>query len=187
MLSQNLENSQFCGISYGLPDSLDSTMAIIDPSGERLMKYMLPDELNQENAIALIENVKAGKATPFWRSELDPVNTKGQLQVITANTLTQLINDKKDAIIAVYYSSQEPLQPYYKATSALVKDPKNIIYGRFSAALNDWSGPVVGDDLPCLVCFKNGKLVYAKKMEETDAEVSKQIAEALAAPITEEL
>ena len=175
----DIENSQFVGINYGLPDSLDSTLAIIDASGQRVMKYMLPNELTIENALALIESVKQGTATPFWKSELEPIVAKGELQVITANTLTQIIKDKKDVLVGVYYSSTDPIEPYVNATREAVKDPKNVVYGKFSVARNDWSGPIVGDDLPFLVCFKAGKVTYAQKMAETEEEVSKQIKEAL--------
>jgi thiol-disulfide isomerase/thioredoxin len=181
----DIENSQFAGMAYGLPDSLDSTMAIIDASTNRIFKYMLSSELTLENAVALIESVKEGKATPFWRSEIEPINKEGEIQHITANTLTQLIKDKKDAIIAVYYSSLEPIEPFLNATKPLVKDPKGIVYGKFSVALNDWSGPAVGDELPFIVGFKGGKVTYGKKMEETEVDVAKQIAEATAA--TDEL
>jgi hypothetical protein len=181
----DIENSQFAGFAYSLPDSLDSTMAVIDASKQRLFKYMLPNELTLENAVALIEGVREGTATPFWRSEIDPINKEGEIQHITANTLTHLINDKKDAVIAVYYTSLEPIEPFINATKSLVKDPKGVIYGRFSVGLNDWSGPDVGDELPFIVGFKSGKVTYAKKMEETEAEVAKQIAAAVDA--TDEL
>ena len=183
----DLENSAFVGMTYGLPDSLDSTMAIIDASGNRLFKYMLSSELNEKNALELIDQVKQGTATPFWRSELESNPVEGELQAITANSLTQLIKDKKDAVIAIYYSSKEPIEPYINATQPLLKDPKNVIYGRFSLALNDWSGPIVGDDLPFLVAFKEGKVSYAKKLEETEEAVSKQIKEALESKPSDEL
>ena len=183
----DIENMQFVGMSYGLPDVLDSTMAIIDASTNRIYKYMLSKELNEENALELIESVKQGTATPFWRSELEPPPAKDELQTITANTLTQLIKDKKDAIIGIYYANKDPIEPYVNATRELVKDQKSMIYGKYSLALNDWSGPSVGDELPFLVAFKGGKVAYAKKMEETEEAVAKQIKDALDAKVSEEL
>ena len=183
----DIENSAFVGMTYGLPDSLDSTMAVIDASGNRIFKYMLSSELNEKNALELIDQVKQGTATPFWRSELESTPVEGELQTITANSLTQLIKDKKDALIAIYYSSKEPIEPYVNATQPLLKDPKNIIYGRFSLALNDWSGPIVGDELPFLVALRGGKVAYAKKLEDTEEAVAKQIKEALDAKVSDEL
>lgn len=177
----DIENSAVVGMTYGLVDVLDSSMAIIDARGDRTFKYMLGKELTAENALELINKVNDGTATKFWKSELEPSIVKGEVQQFSANTLIQAVEDKKDLLLAIYFSNKEPIQPYMEATQDLVKKETGFVYGRFSVALNDWPLKNLGDELPFLVGFKGGKVTYAQKLGETAEVVKKQIEEYKAA------
>lgn len=173
----DIESSHVTGTMYGLSDVLDSTMAIIDGRGERTFKYMLDKELSLETAVEFVNKVNDGTAKKFWKTELEPQQVKGEIQPFSAVSLLQFVEDKKDALLAIYYSNLAPIEPYVNATKELVKNSKDIVYGRFSVAMNDWPLQNVGEDLPFVVGIKGGKITYAKKMEETTEGVEKQIAE----------
>jgi len=177
----DIENSQIVSFRYGLPDSLDSTMAIIDSRGDRITKYMISKPLTGDNAVEFVNDAKNRKIEPFWRSEIDTVSGDKLITQVTANTLVQLIKEKKNCVIALYYSNQEGLANYLSVVKPLASDNKSgFVFGKFSLALNDWSGPYIeAEELPYLVVIKNGILHYNQKLEETEEGVVKQINKAM--------
>ena len=177
----DLENTQSLALRYGIPDSLDSTLAIIDVSGERAIKYILPDPLTAESAIAFVKTVREGKAIKYWRSESD-TKSKDHLTVITANNIEQYVNSKQPLVLAIYYAQQLSIEPYLNATIPLQKTYGKIaVFGKFSLMLNDWPIENIEQiEIPYIVIYQQGKIKYQAPMPEEPAEILNKLSEVLA-------
>lgn len=179
----DVENSQVLSVVYGLPDSLDSTMSVIDPSNKRLSKYMLKDTLNLDNAVKLIKSIEEGKATPYFKSEPEGHSTKigCQIHSINSKSLQNLIKAKKSAVFAIYVSSHDPMEEFVNATEVVKQNFKDVVYGKFSLNTNDWPLEDIDDEVqfPILYVLKNGKKTYVNTVGNTTEAVTLQITEAL--------
>ena len=179
----DVENSQVLSVVYGLPDSLDSTLSVIDPSGKRLIKYMLQDTLNLDNAVKLIKSIDDGKATPYFKSEPEGHSSKIGCQILSVNSkgLQNIVKSKKSAVLAIYVSSHDPMEEYVNATQIVKPNFKDVVYGKFSLNTNDWPLEDIDDDIqfPILYVLKNGKRTYVNTVGNTTEAVTLQITEAL--------
>ena len=175
----DVENSQTLSLSYGLPDSLDSTMAVIDHSGKKTTKFMLTESLNIENAVRLIKAVEDGSASPYYKSEAEGHSSKigCQIQSISAKSLVQLVKDKKSVALALYISSHDPMEHYVNATNAVKVERKDVTYGKFSLNTNDWPLEEYDEtiDYPILCLIKNGKIIYTGTLANTTESVVLQL------------
>jgi hypothetical protein len=86
------ENNQILTTRYGLPNSLDSTMAVIVPAGQKHKKYMMSDPLTLDNAVRFADVVRNGSVTQFWRSESLGLGKgeKDGLTIVSANSFLLL-------------------------------------------------------------------------------------------------
>lgn len=179
----DVENSQVVSVVYGLPDSLDSTLSVIDPTSKRVLKYMLPETLNLDNAVKLIKSIEEGKATPYFKSESEGHSSKigCQMQSINAKGLQNIVKSKKSAVLALYVSSHDPMEEYVNATEVVKPTFKDVVYGKFSLNTNDWPLEEIDDtiDFPILYILKNGKRTYVNTLGNTTEAVTLQITEAL--------
>ncbi|OHT12716.1 hypothetical protein TRFO_17445 [Tritrichomonas foetus] len=180
----DVENSQTLAINYGLPDSLDSTMAVIDHTKPRTLKYMLDEALNLDSALKLIRSVESGTATPYFKSEAEGHSTKIGCQItsISSKTLLELVKTKKSAALAVYYASHDPMEEFVNATAIVKTAAKDAVFGKFSMNTNDWPLEEFDQTLsfPLLFVLKNGKNVYTGELGNTTEAVTLQITDALA-------
>jgi hypothetical protein len=175
------ENTQALAMRYGLPDSLDSTMAVIVTGGRKVLKYMLPGKLTVDNAVKLVDAVTEGTATPFWRSEAGL--SKGEadgLTVITANTLLEHWQAKKTLVLLLYWPGGIP-EAFVNATVIAKQANKGVTFGRFCASTNDWPGE---DDqtitgYPWVLIYVGGVKVHSGPVKETTEEIAMEIATAL--------
>ena len=179
----DVENSQVLSVVYGLPDSLDSTLSVIDPSSKRIIKYMLQDTLNLDNAIKLIKSIDDGKATPYFKSEPEGHSTKIGCQILSVNSknLQNIVKTKKSAVLAIYVSSHDPMEEFVNATQIAKTNFKDVVYGKFSLNTNDWPLEDIDDEIqfPILYVLKNGKRTYVNTIRNSTEAVTLQITEAL--------
>lgn len=179
----DVENNQLLEVTYGLPDSLDSTMCVIDPSSSRLMKYMLSEPLNLDNAVKFIKSVQEGKAVPYYKSEPEGHSSKIGCQMTSINTkkLQLFVNQKKTVVLALYVASQDPMEEFVNATEIVKTNYKEVVFGKFSLNTNDWPLSDLNEEVqfPILYVVKNGKNVYSQTIANTTEAVTLQINEAL--------
>lgn len=184
----DIENSQVVSFRYGLPDSLDSTMAVIEPKDGKIFKYMLTEQLTIDSAEKLVNAVKAGTAVKYWKSEVES-NAKGDgPQPISANYLLDLIRTKKTFSIACYYGHVDQIEAYTNATKIVGQAIKGPIMGRFSLGMNDW--PIEDFDMsviPHLLVFVDGKKVFDGAVPETTEECATTLAKAFEDQVNQEL
>jgi len=178
----DLENNQILALRHGIPDSLDSTLCVIDARGNRTFKYMLPDELNVENAVKFIKDCKAGNAKKFWKSESDVAKPKDHIITVTANTLEKMTTGDKALVLCLYFASTEQIEPFVDATKVLKENYEKVAdFGKFSLMLNDWSiDDLVFDDLPYIAVYKAGKVIYQEVMDESASKVMSKLTPVLA-------
>ncbi|KAH0793774.1 hypothetical protein GPJ56_002326 [Histomonas meleagridis] len=176
----DVENSQILSFRYGLPDSLDSTLAVIDHSKDRELKYMLKDQLNLDNALKLIDDVKEGRATPFWKSEFELIKSNDNLTSVTANSLLEMIEAKDTFVIVLYQVAYETLDAYINATQILKPEHKDVTFGKFSLRYNDWPIDLPkSSEVPYYMVFVKGKNVYEGTIENTAEAIVQKLTEAL--------
>jgi hypothetical protein len=176
------ENTQALAMRYGLPDSLDSTMAVIVTGGRRPRKYMLPDKLTLESAVRLVDAVADGTAAPFWRSEAGL--SKGEpdgLAVVTANSLLEQLQARKSIVLLVYWPGAIP-EAFVNATAIARQANAGVTFGKFCASTNDW--PTDDDQTiaayPWVLVYVEGVNVHSGPVKETTEEIAMEIAAALA-------
>lgn len=177
----DIENSQYLSIRYGLPDSLDSTLAVIDNTGSREFKYMINDKLTAENAIKFINDVKDGKAKKYWKSDRNEgFRKKNNLTSISANDLIDMIEMKKSFVLSLYYSSIDILEPYLNASEILKQTNKDITFGKFSLLVNDWPLDLPkGDEIPYFFVYVKGQKVYEGNLEQKTEVIVQKLQELL--------
>jgi hypothetical protein len=176
----DVENSQICIFRYGLPDSLDSTMGVIDVRGDRLMKYMLTDPLSLESAEKLVNSVLDKTAKPYWKSEIDLGKPGDGPVPVSANQLLEWVEQKKTFSIAMYYTGgNNGLEPYINATALSKSVFPDAIFGKMSMGANDWPlDEFEVTKLPFLVVFVDGEKVYCQPAADTTEEVVLQLTAA---------
>jgi hypothetical protein len=163
------ENNQILAMRYGLPDSLDSTMAVIVPAGQKHKKYMMSDPLTLENAVKFADAVRNGSVTQFWRSESLGLGKgeKDGLTIVSANSFLELIDAKKTFALAVCWPGNN-FDSYKDATAIAKKVVAEGVYGKFSATANDW--PIEDETFtsyPWLLMYVKGKRVYSRPLNES--------------------
>jgi hypothetical protein len=161
------ENNQIIAMRYGLPDSLDSTMAVIVPAGQKHKKYMMSDQPTLDNAVRFADTVRNGSVTQFWRSESLGLGKgeKDGLIIVSANSFIELVDAKKTFALA--------LDSYKDATAVAKKIVAAAVYGKFSAAANDW--PIEDETFtsyPWLLVYVEGKRVYSRALNESTDSVA---------------
>ena len=184
----DVENFQVAGFRYGLPDSLDSTMSVIEPKNGRIYKYILTEQLTLENAEKLVNSVKAGTATKYWRSETETISKTDGPQPVSANYLLDLVRTQKTFSLALYYGHLDQLEAYTNATKIVKETVKDALLGRFSLGFNDW--PLEDFDnsnLPYLMVFVNGKKSFEGPMPATTDECAMTLTKAFENRMTQEL
>lgn len=175
----SIENNEVGSYRYGLPDSLDSTMAIVDVS-KGIKKYIMKDKLTKQSALDFYRLFKEGKATQFFKSDVEVPSKEGELVTLTANSLLKLLEQKNTIYLVAFGSKTDDLGSFVNATKPLLaKKSPNIIYGKFNLFLNDWTGPdTTFEILPALVVIKNNKIIYITELPETEEECAEEIKKA---------
>jgi hypothetical protein len=174
------ENNQLLSMRYGLPDSLDSTMAAIVPVGKKRKKYMMTEPLTLDNAVKFAEAVQNGSVSQFWRSESLGLGKgeKDGLTVVSANSFLELIAAKKTFALAVHWPGND-LDSYKNATAVCKNVVATAIYGKFSATANDW--PIEDEEFttyPWLLVYVEGKRVYSRALNESTDSVAMDLTAA---------
>ena len=176
----DIENSQVASFRYGLPDSLDSTMAVIEPKDGHLYKYVLTEPLTIDNAEKLVKGVKAGTAVKYWKSEVESSAKGDGPQQITANMLVEMVRAKETFSLACYYGHLDQLEAYTNATQIVKEAVPKAKLGRMSLGLNDWPlEDFDGSVMPHLFVFVDGNKVFDGAIPETTEECAMKLTSAL--------
>jgi hypothetical protein len=127
----------------------------------------------KENAIKFVNEVKLGKISVFWKSEIEKLLT--EVQHVAANSLQSFIGWIKLTILVVYSFRIQSIANFAEAAETLIKK-KKAFFVTFSLTMNDWSGPNANfEEIPCIIFFSNVKSTKTVFIKSSQEEIMNQI------------
>jgi protein disulfide isomerase len=152
-------NKRESGIIFAVADETANMDLIqrfnLQDSGEEInvgcvgadkMFYPMPeDDFDEEVLEEFVDEVLAGKATPYIKSEKVPKEQKDVVKVV-GKTFKKIVNDDSKDVLIEFYAPWcghcKSLVPIYDELGASFKDDANTIIAKMDATANDIPSPL---------------------------------------------
>uniref|UniRef100_A0A7S3SXQ9 protein disulfide-isomerase n=1 Tax=Strombidinopsis acuminata TaxID=141414 RepID=A0A7S3SXQ9_9SPIT len=135
--------AEFVGVSK---DMLP-TLRLIEPTDAGIKKFRYDNDINALNVEALgawVDDFKAGKLSPFLKSEDVPEVQDGPVQVIVGKNFDQVVMDSSKDVLVKYYAPWcghcKKLAPIWEELAQHFADVNDLVIAKFDATVNEVDG-----------------------------------------------
>ena len=157
-------------VRYGFSDKPHDAFYIIDSTDVIIKKYAMEKEFTAENIKEFAQQYVDGKAKQFFQSGLLPKQNKvTDMREYRSDNVIEF-TESYFAVIGICYSSDDSLVNLSMVADDFRKDYRDIEFGVFSIAYNDWPGDHPDFQLmPRLLIYSRGQLLLNARAETPES------------------
>ena len=142
----------------GITAKDDNGVRIIRFAGGNLLKFKL-DDVTEEGINKFIDDWKAEKLTPYFKSEAAPDNTNNPVKIIVGDTFEKLVLSGDKYVLLEAYAPWcghcKKLEPIYDELATKLANEDDIVIAKMDATANEHSALNV-KGFPTIKFYKKG-------------------------------
>jgi protein disulfide-isomerase A1 len=117
---------------------------IVQPK-QNNQKFVFENEITGENIKTFVNNFKAGKLSPFFKTEEIPAQSHEEgVRVVVGKNFKEVVLDENTDVLMEYYAPWcghcKTLAPIYSAVATKLKDISGVVLGKMDATANEVEG-----------------------------------------------
>jgi len=127
----------------GVDDPALPTIRILDPS-DNMKKFTYPDDAKKVTAESLkkfIDDFKAGKLSPFLKSQDVPADNSEPVKVVVGKSFADIVLNPETDVLMEFYAPWcghcKKLEPIYNQLAEELKDVKGLVIAKMDSTANE--------------------------------------------------
>jgi len=147
----------------GVDETHLPTIRIID-TNDNMKKFDFPNfsSISVDGLRDFISSFKAGKLTPFRKSQEIPEHNHDPLKVIVGKNFEEAVIKSGNDVFVKFYAPWcghcKSLAPIWQDLATELKDVDGLVIGKFDATLNEAEGVEI-QSFPTLKLYSNGQVI----------------------------